>query len=98
MTVLRISRRPRSPHGDPLRPQQSSLATHIAVDQISEDRAARSAWIAEHVVGWDEYGQGYDACGRVRVCICGELFAYEKARMGHVCPYDDYDRSKDPEF
>lgn len=36
-------------------------------------------------VEWDEFGQAYDASGKVAICVCGHPFpGYD-----HYCPYDE---------
>lgn len=39
------------------------------------------------VVDWDEYGQGYNADGKLIICICGQRVT--PGGVGHYCVYDD---------
>jgi hypothetical protein len=45
----------------------------------------------DKVTEWDEYGQGYNAEGKLVVCICGVRFASYLDYESHYCPYDETD-------
>lgn len=48
---------------------------------------------SDEVVEWDEYLQGYDAQGRLVVCVCGIKLTQpgylEPNGKPHCCPYDE---------